>query len=108
MVLGRAALAVASVGLALVVGTPARPHGQQPSPFAALPLTVESPGDNPSTPEKVALGRLLFWDPILSGSRDIACATCHHPARGYSDGRDLPIGTGGKGIGPVRAFPGGA
>jgi cytochrome c peroxidase len=57
---------------------------------------------------KVALGRALFWDPILSGNQDIACATCHHPAFGYSDGRDLPVGTGAKGMGPGRAFPGGA
>ncbi|HEY2433288.1 MAG TPA: cytochrome c peroxidase [Vicinamibacterales bacterium] len=72
--------------------------------FAPLPATVPSPADNPSTPEKVTLGRLLFWDPILSGSRDIACATCHHPSFGYTDGRDLPIGTGGTGVGPARAF----
>jgi cytochrome c peroxidase len=79
----------------------------EPPPFAALPLNAPAPADNPTTPEKVALGRLLFWDPILSGGQDIACATCHHPAFGYSDGRDLPIGTGGKGMGPARAFPGG-
>ena len=83
----------------------ARPAG---GPFAPLPLHVESPADNPSTPDKIALGRLLFWDPILSGGQDIACATCHHPAFGYADGRDLPIGTGGKGMGPARTFPGGA
>ena len=84
------------------------PQAQQASPFAPLPLQVESPADNPQTPEKVALGRLLFWDPILSGGQDIACATCHHPAFGYADGRDLPIGTGGKGMGPGRTYPGGA
>lgn len=89
-------------------GGAARPRAQEPSPFAALPRTVPAPPDNPSTPEKIALGRLLFWDPILSGGRDIACGTCHHPAFGYTDGRDLPIGTGGKGMGPGRTFPGGA
>jgi cytochrome c peroxidase len=68
---------------------------------------VTEPPDNPSTPEKIALGRLLFWDPILSGSGDIACATCHHPDFGYTDGRALPIGTGGRGLGPARTFPGG-
>jgi cytochrome c peroxidase len=80
--------------------------GTQPPAFTALPMTVPSPADNPSTPEKVGLGRLLFWDPILSGSRDTACATCHHPNFGYTDGRDLPIGTGGRGTGPARTFPG--
>jgi cytochrome c peroxidase len=70
--------------------------------FAPLPLKVQSPADNPSTPEKVALGKLLFFDPILSGSRDVACASCHHPDFGYADGRPLPTGVGGRGIGPKR------
>lgn len=48
------------------------------------------------------LGRLLFWDPILSGEKDISCATCHHPDFGYADGRALPIGVGGRGLGPQR------
>ncbi len=50
----------------------------------------------------VTLGKLLFWDPILSGEKDVACATCHHPDFGYSDGRELPIGVGGEGLGPAR------
>lgn len=50
----------------------------------------------------ITLGRLLFWDPILSGEKDVACATCHHPDFGYSDGRQLPIGVGGVGLGPAR------
>ena len=49
------------------------------------------------------LGRLLFWDPILSGEKDIACATCHHPDLAYADGRDLARGTGSVGLGPARA-----
>jgi cytochrome c peroxidase len=48
------------------------------------------------------LGRLLFWDPILSGEKDIACATCHHPDLAYADGRDLARGTGAVGLGPAR------
>ena len=56
------------------------------------------------TPERVALGRLLFWDPILSGQKDVACATCHHPSLGYSDGLDLSIGANGVGLGRERAF----
>ncbi len=50
----------------------------------------------------IELGQMLFWDPVLSGEKDIACATCHHPDFGYADGRDLPIGVGGKGLGPQR------
>ena len=48
------------------------------------------------------LGRLLFWDPILSGGKDVACATCHHPDFAYADGRDLSLGPGSVGLGPAR------
>jgi cytochrome c peroxidase len=50
----------------------------------------------------VELGRLLFWDPILSGNRDISCATCHHPDFAYADARPLSLGTGSVGLGPSR------
>jgi len=72
--------------------------------LAALPVELPAPPDNPTTPERVALGRLLFWDPILSGQKDVACATCHHPDFGYSDGLDLSIGANGLGLGAARAF----
>ena len=48
------------------------------------------------------LGRLLFWDPILSGDRDVACASCHHPDFAYADGRPLSLGPGSVGLGPAR------
>jgi cytochrome c peroxidase len=72
--------------------------------LAALPAIPPAPADNPTTPDRVALGRLLFWDPILSGQSDVACATCHHPDLGYSDGLDLSIGANGVGLGTARAF----
>src|SRR5512145_2441169 len=72
------------------------------APLAALPAEIPWPADNPPTPERVALGRLLFWDPILSGQKDVACATCHHPAHGYTDARDLALGVGATGFGPDR------
>jgi cytochrome c peroxidase len=51
---------------------------------------------------RVLIGRDLFYDPILSGNRNIACATCHHPRFGTSDGVALGIGEGGIGLGPDR------
>lgn len=48
------------------------------------------------------LGQLLFYDPVLSGNREVACATCHHPRLGTSDGVSLGLGDGGQGIGPDR------
>ncbi len=55
-----------------------------------------TPDDNPTTAEKVELGRLLFFDPVLSGNNDIACATCHHPELAFSDGQAHPTGASGK------------
>jgi cytochrome c peroxidase len=86
--------------LATAVGSRTAAQGR----LAALPAEFPAPPDNPSTSERVALGRLLFWDPILSGQKDVACATCHHPSFGYSDGLDLSIGANGAGLGPARAF----
>ncbi len=53
---------------------------------------------------KVALGRALFFDKVLSGNRDIACASCHEPNNGLGDGLSLAVGTGGTGIGPARTL----
>ena len=72
--------------------------------LSALPLTAVSPADNPITPEKVELGRLLFWDPILSGNSDVACSTCHHPEFGYAENIDVSIGVDGVGLGRARRF----
>ncbi len=72
--------------------------------YIPLPKEVKSPKDNPITPEKITLGKLLFFDPILSGNRDVACATCHHPDNGYAEFRDISIGVNGKGLGSKRVF----
>lgn len=72
------------------------------NPFGALPEMVIDPVDNPSTPEKVNLGRMLFWDPILSGDGDIACATCHHPEHDYAENLETSLGVGGRGLSRAR------
>jgi parallel beta-helix repeat protein len=61
------------------------------------------PEDNPGTPESVELGYNLFFDPVLSGANDIACATCHHPDLGFSDG--LPQAVGVDGVALARNTP---
>ncbi|HYE78712.1 MAG TPA: cytochrome c peroxidase [bacterium] len=53
-------------------------------------------------PEKVELGRMLFFDKILSGNKDISCAGCHLMTERTGDGLPLSIGTGGKGTAPNR------
>lgn len=65
-------------------------HGTFPA-LAALP-PVPVPADNPITPEKVELGRLLFFDKRLSGDTEIACSSCHEPTKGWGDERDISTG----------------
>lgn len=63
---------------------------------------VQHPENNQPNPAKKELGRLLFWDPILSGGKEVSCATCHHPKHGYADGLSQSIGVGGEGLGQHR------
>src|SRR5688500_1997468 len=98
---GILATGAACAAIALVVTLQGQTM-QQP-----LPLRVSAPADNPATPAKIALGRLLFWDPILSGPRDVACASCHHPRFGYAENRDISIGVNGVGLGEDRRFSSG-
>ncbi|CTQ48225.1 cytochrome-c peroxidase [Jannaschia donghaensis] len=57
---------------------------------------------HPYEEARAAVGQLLFYDPILSGNRNISCATCHHHDTFSADGVSLGIGEGGVGIGPKR------
>lgn len=100
----RLALVVTS---ALLVGALAS-SGRTQDALSALPPKPPAPADNPSTPEKVELGRLLFWDPILSGTLEVSCATCHDPDFAYGAPLDLPIGVTGIGSGVHRRFSGAA
>lgn len=63
---------------------------------------IPYPDDNRPRYERIALGRLLFYDPIIGGENDVSCGTCHHPDFGFADGRELPVGTSGIGLGPNR------
>ena len=54
------------------------------------------------SPAMVALGQALLFDRILSGNRDVSCATCHQMSRGATDGLSLAVGTGGTGTGLTR------
>ncbi len=72
--------------------------------YLPLPEIVEEPKDNISNAEKIRLGKLLFYDPILSGNKDVACVTCHHPNFGYAEPLDISIGVNGVGLGLKRKF----
>ena len=79
---------------------PAEPYT---SFFTPLPEAALFPADNPFSEPKRALGEFLFWDPILSGRMNVACASCHHPDHGWADGRLFSIGVDGQGLGPNRS-----
>lgn len=66
-----------------------------------FPEMLERP-DNPFLVERAALGRLLFFDPLLSVDNATSCATCHHPDLGFSDNRARSMGLGGRGLGRDR------
>ncbi len=62
-------------------------------------LQREFPALNGDTsPEKTKLGRLLFFDPILSKNQDMSCATCHNPSLGFSDGLQTAKGSDGSSL----------
>jgi len=69
---------------------------------SGLPAPLTDDDFRPIDPAEAALGQLLFYDPILSGARDVACATCHHPRFGTADGLSLGLGDGGIGLGTDR------
>ena len=62
---------------------------------AGLP-PVAHPKDNPSTPEKISLGKQLFFDGRLSADNKVSCASCHDPAKGYSNGDPFATGVEGQ------------
>ena len=72
--------------------------------ISALPDSFRFPADNPPNKTKIELGRLLFYDPILSGSKDVSCATCHHPEFMYAESQEISIGVHGQGLGEHRKF----
>lgn len=90
-----ALIVILSACAAPVALTPAAPSPTTPNipPSPSLPPSpplrsfppIVAPPDNPTTPEKVELGRQLFFDPALSASNAMSCATCHHPDLGFSN-----------------------
>lgn len=66
-----------------------------PGKIGPLP-PVPIPQDNPMTTAKIELGKMLFFDPRLSGNNHWACSTCHNPALAYGDGVPRSLGFGNE------------
>ena len=63
--------------------------------MAALPELPADPTNRfADDPTAVSLGHHLFFDPRLSGNSNVSCATCHDPARDFTDGRTVAVGMG--------------
>jgi cytochrome c peroxidase len=78
------------LSLVLVVGT-----ADAAEKVATLPA-VPVPKDNPLSDAKISLGKQLYFDGRLSSNDQVSCATCHDPAKGYSNGEAFAVGTEGK------------
>ena len=101
-----AAVVLGALGSAFLACLPARaqapatsvmPIGkpvQIKTPLGLPPVPV--PADNPPTEETIAVGRRLYYDPILSSDGTISCASCHAPQFAFSDKRPVSVGVGGK------------
>lgn len=63
------------------------------------PTDIPSSAENPTTAEKARLGKMLFFDPRLSGSGAISCASCHNPSLGWQDGLARGVGDHGGVLG---------
>jgi cytochrome c peroxidase len=74
---------LAAAALAADGDLPKVPLGLKPPPI---------PADNPLTPEKIALGKLLYFDPRLSSDDTVSCASCHDPKKGWSNGSQFATG----------------
>ncbi len=96
-----AGLAIAALCATVMMATPA---GALDDPAAGIGPVVDADfyDDGVFPAAKVRLGTLLFFDKILSGNRNIACATCHHPRFATTDGVAMSLGEGAVGLGPDR------
>ena len=95
---------IASRGLFLVLflsfGCDTSMPASEPTSYSldipdAFPI-MDIPSDNPLTVEGIALGRKLFFDPILSIDSTVACASCHSPATSFTDPLAFSKGVAGE------------
>jgi cytochrome c peroxidase len=95
-------LMLSLVVLAAVLGMAAMKKLDRNNGFALqIPLGLDAqlqyiPEDNPLTAEKVELGRMLYFDKRLSADNSVACASCHNPQFGFTDGMAVSTGINGQ------------
>lgn len=96
----KAGIAVASI-LAFAAATTYDAKAAEPKPAAAKAPAIPPlgplppppiPADNPMSPEKVELGKMLFFDSRLSGDASTPCVACHQPKLGWGDSGEISRG----------------
>ncbi len=94
--IGLAACSIAALTLGLNTAAATTDYGEYRDFFEPLPAMPPIPGDNSMTQARVELGRMLFFEPRISASGVISCATCHNPALGYTDRIPRAVGHDGQ------------
>lgn len=64
--------------------------------WETMPENAPTPADNPTTPEKVTLGKMLFFDPRFSSTGTVSCNSCHNVMEGGDDSRAFSMGVHGQ------------
>ncbi|HEY6939889.1 cytochrome-c peroxidase [Dokdonella sp.] len=82
------------VALALIASL--APTGATAADWQALPNQAPAPADNPTTPAKIELGKMLYFDPRLSSTGTVSCFSCHNVMEGGDDHRPTSIGVHGQ------------
>jgi cytochrome c peroxidase len=76
-----------------------RPRKKNIFASGAFNISFFAPADNQNEKkEMVELGKMLFFDPILSGNNSRSCASCHNPSKAFTDGRTKGIAFDFKGL----------
>ena len=94
--------ALAGGAPAIAAGSAVHRGGDPLRALPGLPAPLSEADFRPADPDRAALGHLLFFDPLLSGNRNVACASCHHPSLAGADGLSLGLGEGAVGLGTRR------
>ncbi|MCY2965511.1 MAG: cytochrome-c peroxidase [Planctomycetota bacterium] len=86
----------ATLAIIGLVGAANLPAADPPAKHLLGLPAIAAPKDNPQTPEKIALGKQLYFDRRLSVDNTVSCADCHDPKKGFSNGEQFATGVKGQ------------